>query len=109
MKIFSNARLLDEKFASEMNKFFNKEETTQQNCDFEPPSVENFILPKSNFHIEEEPESIEEIENSVSDEHSEILAENSLVQSPPKPTFMVNFVIFFSICEKYYLSATKTS
>ena len=109
MKIFPNARLLDEKFASEMNKFFNKEETTQQNCDLEPPCVENFILPKSKFHIEEEPESIEEIENSLSEENSEILAENSLVQSPPKPTFMVNFVIFSSICKKYYLSATKTS
>ena len=95
MKNFPNARLLDEKFASEMNNFLNKEETTQQNCDLEPPSVENFILPKSNFHIEEEPESIEEIENSVSEEaseHSEILAENSVVESPPKPTFMVQIL-----------------
>lgn len=92
MKIFPNARLLDEKFASEINKFFNKEETTQQNCDLEPPSVENFILPKSNFYIEEEPESIDEIENSLSEEHSEILAENSVVQSPPKPTFMVQIL-----------------
>ena len=74
-----------------MNKFFNQEEITQPGCALEPPSVENYILKKSHFHIEQESEIIE-IEDSELEEASEdavILAENSLIESPTKSSFQV--------------------